>query len=88
MNKDDSTIPYIVFESELARSERHIKRLWILVLTLIIVGMIAIGAFVWYISLPVEEVTTQEVSGSDNTDLQMIGGDYNEGETDKNNSQR
>lgn len=88
MNKDDSTIPYIVFESELARSERHIKRLWILVLTLIIAGTMAIGAFVWYISLPVEEVTTQEVSGSDNTDLQLIGGDYNESETDKNNSQR
>lgn len=36
MNDDKMSIPYIAFEGELARAERHIKRLWIVNIILII----------------------------------------------------
>lgn len=31
---DGKSVPYIVFEGEMARNERHIRRLWILVIIL------------------------------------------------------
>lgn len=43
-------VPYIVFEGELARAERHIKRLWIAIITCIVALVACNGAWLWYIS--------------------------------------
>lgn len=34
--KGQESVPYIIFEGEMARSERHIKRLWIVILALVV----------------------------------------------------
>lgn len=41
-------VPYIVFESEIARLERVITRLWITILALITVIAVGVTAFFWY----------------------------------------
>jgi hypothetical protein len=41
-------IPYIVFEGELARQERTIKRLWILVIILVLLLVGSNGAWLYY----------------------------------------
>ena len=43
-------VPYIVFEAELARQERHIKRMWIAVLALVVALVLSVGCFVWYLN--------------------------------------
>lgn len=47
-------VPYIVYETELARQERHIKRLWIALIVAIIVAIIACVAIfaghIWYLN--------------------------------------
>ncbi len=50
MNDRIVQIPYIVFEGEMARSERHIKRLWIAIIALIILTIITNVMWIWYIS--------------------------------------
>ena len=35
-DKDVTTLPYVVFESVQARNERHLRRLWVLILVLIV----------------------------------------------------
>ena len=45
--KPDS-VPYFFYEGEMARMERIIKRLWILIIVLIAVIAIGIVAAVWY----------------------------------------
>lgn len=35
-DKDVTTLPYVVFESVQARNERHLKRMWVLILVLIV----------------------------------------------------
>lgn len=47
----DDKIPFIVFEGEMARAERHIKRLWIVNIILIIALIICNAAYLWYLSL-------------------------------------
>lgn len=48
------TVPYIVFEGEIARQERHIKRLWIALITAIVAASVAIvlivGGFLLYLN--------------------------------------
>ena len=51
MNDDKMSIPYIAFEGELARAERHIKRLWIVNIILIIALIVCNAAYLWYLSL-------------------------------------
>lgn len=48
-NKPD--VPYIVYEGEAARNERHIKRLWIALITCIISMVVMTIGFFWYLSL-------------------------------------
>lgn len=55
MNENENQIqiadvPYIVFEGELARAERHVKRLWIVIITCIVALVACNGAWLWYIS--------------------------------------
>jgi hypothetical protein len=48
-NKPD--VPYIVFEGEMARAERYIKRLWTALIVAIASLAIAVIAFMWYLSM-------------------------------------
>ena len=78
-------VPYIAHESAVARLERVIKRLWVLVLALIILLCASNAAWIWYES-QFEEVRIEQdnKSGYNN----FIGNDediYN-CETDNNNS--
>ena len=43
-------VPYIVFEGEMARQERHVRRLWIALLAAITALVLAVGIFVWYLN--------------------------------------
>lgn len=43
-------VPYIVFESEMARQERHIKRLTAALITAIIACILITGGFIWYLN--------------------------------------
>lgn len=45
MDKEQMTVPYIVFEGSMARSERHIKRL--VIALIIAVVMIAVTNIAW-----------------------------------------
>ena len=61
------SVPYIVHEASMARIERQAKRLWITVLTLIVILVATNGAWIWYES-QFEEVNTVETyeANSDN----------------------
>ena len=47
-NKNPEAVPYIVHESAMARAERSAKRLWIVVLVLIVMLVGTNGAWIWY----------------------------------------
>lgn len=49
-NTRPENVPYIVFEGEMARQERHIKRLWIALITAIIAIVLVISAFLLYLN--------------------------------------
>ncbi len=55
-------VPYIVHEGAVARLERVIKRMWVLVLSLIILLFASNAAWIWYESQfeDVETTITQE----------------------------
>ena len=55
-------VPYIVHEGDVARLERVIKRMWVLVLSLIILLVASNAAWIWYESQfeDVETTITQE----------------------------
>ena len=44
------TVPYIVFEGEIARQERHIKRLWIALIVAIVAMVLIVGGFLLYLN--------------------------------------
>lgn len=52
-------IPYIAHESAMARMERTIKRLWVLLIVVVVLLVASNGAWLWYES-QFEEVTTTE----------------------------
>lgn len=58
----ETSVPYIVHESEVARLERITKRLWILVLVLVILLVATNGIWIWYESQweTVQTTVTQE----------------------------
>lgn len=66
----DKDISYIAFESVCARLERTIKRLWIVVIILIMLLVGTNCAWLWY-QAQFEEVTTTEVS----QDIESDGGE-------------
>ena len=55
-------VPYIALESAVARLERVIKRMWVLVLSLIILLVASNGAWIWWESQyqTIETTITQE----------------------------
>lgn len=44
------SVPYIVFEAEMARQERHVKRLWIALITAIVACVLIVGGFLLYLN--------------------------------------
>lgn len=76
---DNETVPYLVFESTLAREERHSKRLITIIIVIALLWFMTIAGCVWYISLPIEEQTefTQTIDNIDahNSITQSIGDD-------------
>lgn len=56
-SKQPEAVPYIVHESAMARSERAAKRLWIVIILLIVLLVGSNCAWLWYES-QFEEVTT------------------------------
>lgn len=48
-NKPDN-VPYIVFEAEIARQERHIKRLWIALIAAVVAIVLVVGGFLLYLN--------------------------------------
>lgn len=61
------TIPYIVHESEVARQERTIKRLWILTIVIFLAFVLSNGAWIVYENSFEDTVTIeaeQEGSGT------------------------
>ncbi len=77
--KKAEPVPYIVHEGIMARFERTVKRLWIVVILLIVLLAASNGAWIWYES-QMETVETyqdvwQEADGFGNN--QFIGGAFN-----------
>lgn len=59
-NKNPEAVPYIVHESAMARAERSAKRLWVVVILLIVMLVATNGAWIWYES-QFETVETTKV---------------------------
>ena len=78
-------VPYIVHEGAVARLERVIKRLWVLVLALIILLCASNAAWIWYES-QFEEVRIEQENESGYNNFIGNDGDIYNGETDNNNS--
>ena len=80
------------FATELLHEVKMNGRRWF-VIAMVELGIILLltGIFVWYISLPVDEITTtteQSIDGSDNTDVRLVGGDYNESKDGEENNDK
>lgn len=80
-------IDYIAFESVTSRQERTIKRLWILCLVLIIALLGTNAGWIYYESSFEDVVVTQEATadGSSDINLQNVGGDYYERQSETDN---
>lgn len=85
MNEKELTVPYIVYEGEMARAERRNKRSFILILILIVALVVSNAAWIYYESQFVDEVTTI-TQDNENGYNNFIGndGDINNGEADDN----
>ena len=78
--KDKNTpenVPYLVHESEMARSERTIKRLWITTLVLIFMLVGTNGAWLWYNSQfeTMETITEEYQADASDGGNAIINGD-------------
>lgn len=80
LRKNNEPVPYISHEMDMARQERTIKRLWIL---LIIVIFLLVGsncAWLYYESQFTDEVVTTEIDAEQETtdgNNYVVGGDMN-----------
>ena len=85
MNENELTVPYIVYEGEMARAERRNKRSFILILILIVALVLSNAAWIYYESQFVDEITTV-TQDNENGYNNFIGndGDINNGEADDN----
>lgn len=76
-------VPYIVFEGELARAERHIKRLWIIILATIAALFISNLAWLYYESQFETISYTQDGEGLNNINTGEQGDVYGTDSEDK-----
>lgn len=67
-------VPYIVHESAMARQERTIKRLWILLIIVFSAFVISNSIWIWYENQFVEESWTYEAT-TDNGGTAIANGD-------------
>lgn len=77
------TVPYIVFEAEMARMERIVKRLWALLLIVVLLLVATNVAWIEY-EKQFEDVTTtieQDVDTGDGDAIVTGIGDINHGES-------
>ena len=77
-------VPYIVHESAMARMERTIKRLWVLLILVICLLVATNGAWIWYESQWEDVTITQENEDGYNNYIGNDGDIYN-GEADNKN---
>lgn len=75
-------VPYVVHESDMARQERTIKRLWILLLVMLVLLVGTNGAWIYYEIQFVEETTTveQDIETGDGDAFVTGVGDVNYGQ--------
>lgn len=78
--KGAEPVPYIVHESAMARQERTIKRLWILLLTMLILLVGTNGAWIYFESQFEDISIEQEVDTGDGDAFVVGNGDLNYGE--------
>ena len=72
---NEKTIPYYAHEGVVARMERMNRRLWILCIILIVLLAVTNGAWIWYESQFVDEITvTQDNEDGTNN---YVGNDGN-----------
>lgn len=67
MNRNDLSVPFIVYEAEMARGERHVKRLWIMCIVIFLAFVLSNCAWIVYESSFEDRVTIeaeQEGSGT------------------------
>lgn len=85
MEEKQITVPYIVYEGEMARAERRHKRSFIIILILIVSLVLSNAAWIYYESQFVDEVTTV-TQDNENGYNNFIGndGDIYNGEADNN----
>ena len=82
--KDPERVPYIVHEASMARMERQAKRLWITILTLILL-LVGTNAFwIWHEGQFEDVVTTIEAEQGDGVNI-VGGGDVSYGAESENN---
>lgn len=83
---DEKFVSYLAFESVTARQERTIKRLWILIIILIVSLLGTNAGWLYWESQWEDVAVTQDVeatadNGSD-LNLNTVGGDYYGGESE------
>lgn len=86
-NREIAQIPYFAFEGEMARSERHIKRLWVAIIVLAFVTVVTNVMWIWYISQ--YDYTTYDYEQSNEDGVNVVGEDnevdYGISKSDKEN---
>lgn len=91
---EEKTIPYIAHESEVARLERVIKRLWILCIIIFLAFVISNGAWIWYENQFMDEVVTETYTSETDSGGTAIANRegsvivYGEGEIHKDNENK
>lgn len=78
--KNNLTIPYFVHEGEMARSERHIKRLWIALIIAIVIAFVTNIGWLIYESQFESMTAEQDGSAINNVNLGEQGDIINESE--------
>lgn len=79
--KQAEPVPYIVHEGNMARMERTIKRLWIVLLVVIFLLAVSNGAWIWYESQWEDVVVEQEVDTGEGDAFVAGVGDVRYGES-------
>ena len=78
MNDDKTYVPYIVYEGEMARQERHIKRLLATLITILVFFFASNMAwlYVWNQYEYVDQVETTMIKATqDGEGVNMVGGE-------------
>ena len=84
MRKTVEPVPYIVHESAMARQERTIKKLWVLLIIVISLLVVTNGAWLYYESQFEDTTVTQEVETEDGNAFVAGIGDVNYGKSETN----